>query len=126
MLANGSDLTTVDNLSLDDAKALYETLRAGLWGPYGKAHQSYSTYLALHMNKEVAVAVASGKKYKATPPREFHEMYPTLDEYMTLGLGKMAREYKKKSETSTKALLAIPTEGAPLWLRKLAASEGGK
>jgi hypothetical protein len=119
MLANGSDLNTVDNLSIEDAKALYETLRAGLWGPYGAAHQSYSTYLSLHVSKEVAIAVASGKKYKATPPREFHEMYPTIDDYMTLGLGKVSREHKTKSSMAAQALLAIPTEGAPSWLMEV-------
>ena len=80
----------------------------------------------MHMNKEVAVAVASGKKYKATKALEFHELFPIVDDYMTLGQGKLSRKKKTKSSIATKALLAIPSEGAPEWLRKVAEAEKGK
>mgnify|MGYP001626932950 CR=1 FL=1 len=116
MLANGSDLATVDNLPLTDAHDLYTTLRSGLWGPYGGFMQNYNSYLAAHLNKEVAVAVASGKKYKPTEPIAFHELYPTVDEYMTLGVGKEMRKIKTKESIAQKALLSIPTDGAPSWL----------
>ena len=116
MLANGSDLATVDNLTLTDAHALYTTLRNGLWGPYGGFVQNYNTYLTAHLNKEVAVAVASGKKYKPTPPIAFHELYPIVDDYMTLGVGKEVRKVKTKESVAQKALLSLPTEGAPSWL----------
>tara|TARA_B110000858_G_scaffold55789_1_gene64838 strand:+ start:2892 stop:3260 length:369 start_codon:yes stop_codon:yes gene_type:complete len=116
MLANGSDLTTVDNLPLDDAKALYETLRCGLWGPYGETYRNYNLYLSAHMNKEVAVAVASGKKYKATKPIAFHELYPIVDDYMTLGMGKYVREVKTQESIAKRAMMSLPTDGAPAWL----------
>ena len=79
---------------------------------------AYNTYLSLHMNKEVAVAVASGKKYKATKPLEFYELFPVIDEYMTLGGGKDHRAVKKEQSMATRALLSMPIEGAPEWLRK--------
>lgn len=123
MLANGSSLTTVDDLPLEDAKALYETLRSGLWGPYGETYRNYNLYLSAHMSKEVAVAVASGKKYKATQPVAFHDLYPVVDDYMTLGQGKLSRQVKTKDSMAKQALLSLPTEGAPAWL--LAASEAG-
>lgn len=123
MLANGSDLSTVDELPLEDAHALYETLRHGLWGPYGGFYQSYNNYIASHLNKEVAIAVATGKKYKATQPLTFHEMFPVVDEYMTLGMGKVVRQVKTKESMAKQALLSLPTEGAPAWLLK--ASDGG-
>lgn len=126
MLANGSSLSTVDELPIEDAKALYETLRSGLWGVYGDTYRNYNTYLSMHMNKEVAVAVASGKKYKATKPLEFHELYPIVDDYMTLGLGKEFRKVKTKSSIAARALLSIPSEGAPKWLREAAEAEKGK
>ena len=56
MLANGSSLSTVDNLPLEDAKALYVTLQGGLWGPYGSAHSVYTIYCSQHLQKEVAIA----------------------------------------------------------------------
>lgn len=117
MLANGSDLSTVDELPLDDAKSLYETLRNGLWGPYGHFYQSYNNYLTAHMNKEVAVAVASGKKYKAKAPLAFHELFPVVDDYMTLGQGVVVRKVKTKSSMAASALMSIPNEGAPEWLK---------
>ena len=126
MLANGSSLSTVDELPLEDAKDLYTTLRNGLWGPYGNFYQSYNTYLAMHMNKEVAIAVASGKKYKATKPLAFHEMFPVVDEFMTLGQGEIVRKVKTKKSMATQALLSIPSEGAPAWLREVAEAEKGK
>ena len=126
MLANGSSLATVDELPIEDAKALYETLRAGLWGAYGETYRSYNTYLSMHMNKEVAIAVASGKKYKATKPLEFHELFPIVDDYHTLGLGKEFRKVKTKKSIATQALLSIPNEGAPAWLREVAEAERGK
>lgn len=120
MLANGSSLSTVDDLPLEDAKALYETLRNGLWGPYGNFYQCYNSYLSSHMNKEVAVAVASGKKYKATKPLAFHELFPTVDDYMTLGQGVVVRKVKTKKAIATNALLSLPSEGAPDWLKAAA------
>jgi len=120
MLANGSNLSTVDDLPLEDAKALYETLRNGLWGPYGNFYQCYNNYLSSHMNKEVAVAVASGKKYKATKPLAFHELFPTVDDYMTLGQGVVVRTVKTKKAIATNALLSLPSEGAPAWLKDVA------
>ena len=116
MLANGSNLSTVDELSIEDAHALYETLRSGLWGPYGETYRNYNLYLSAHMSKEVAVAVASGKKYKATPPLAFHTMFPIVDEYMTLGMGNEFRELSNKNSMAKQALLSLPTEGAPAWL----------
>ena len=120
MLANGSNLSTVDDLPLEDAKSLYETLRNGLWGPYGNFYQCYNNYLSSHMNKEVAVAVASGKKYKATKPLAFHELFPTVDDYMTLGQGVVVRTVKTKKAIATNALLSLPSEGAPAWLKDVA------
>ena len=117
MLANGSDLSTVDELPIEDAKALYETLRNGLWGPYGNFYQSYNSYLSMHMNKEVAVAVASGKKYEATKPLAFHELFPVVDDYMTLGQGVVVREVKTKKSIATSALLSLKTDDAPAWLK---------
>lgn len=116
MLANGSSLSTVDELSIEDAHALYETLRSGLWGPYGETYRNYNLYLSSHMQKEVAVAVASGKKYKATQPLSFHTMFPIVDEYMTLGMGKEFRELSTKNGMAKQALLSLPTDGAPAWL----------
>lgn len=78
------------------------------------------------MNKEVAVAVASGKKYKATKALEFHELFPIVDDYMTLGQGKISRTNKRKDSLATKALLSIPNEGAPAWLKEVAEAEKGK
>ena len=123
LLANGSSLTTVDNLPIEDVIDLYQTLRAGLWGPYGETYRAYNTYLSLHMNKEVAVAVASGKKYKATKPLDFHELFPVIDDYMTLGDGKDSRKAKKTQSMATRALLSMPIEGAPQWLREAAEGE---
>lgn len=120
MLANGSSLSTVDELPIEDAKDLYTTLRNGLWGPYGASYRAYNTYLSMHMNKEVAVAVASGKKYKATAPLAFHELFPTVDDYMTLGRGKELRGVKSKKSMATSALLSLPSEGAPAWLKQAA------
>tara|TARA_R110000868_G_C10659750_1_gene745706 strand:- start:73 stop:441 length:369 start_codon:yes stop_codon:yes gene_type:complete len=120
MLANGSSLSTVDELPLEDAHALYTTLRNGLWGPYGNFYQSYNTYLSMHMNKEVAVAVASGKKYKATKPLAFHELFPVVDDYMTLGQGVVVREVKTKKSIAASALLSLPVDGAPEWLKAAA------
>lgn len=116
MLANGSDQATVDNLNIEDAKALYETLRCGLWGPYGETYRNYNTYLSVHAAKEVAVAVASGKKYKPTAPIAFHELYPIIDEYMTLGMGEASRAVRSKKDMAKSALLSLPTDGAPAWL----------
>lgn len=118
MLANGSDLTTVDNLTIEDAKDLYVTLQGGLWGPYGQAHQTYAIYCSQHMQKEVAVAVASGKKYRPTQPTAFHEMFPVVDDFHTLGAGVVKRAMDKKNSLAKKALAILPIEGAPKWLRE--------
>ena len=120
MLANGSSLSTVDELPLEDAKDLYTTLRNGLWGPYGNFYQSYNNYLSSHMNKEVAIAVASGKKYKATKPLAFHELFPVVDDYMTLGQGAVVRQVKTKKNIAASALMSLPSEGAPAWLKEAA------
>tara|TARA_R110000824_G_scaffold44036_3_gene128450 strand:+ start:1225 stop:1614 length:390 start_codon:yes stop_codon:yes gene_type:complete len=125
MLANGSSLATVDSLPIEDAKALYASLRAGLWGPYGTTLHAYNTYLSLHMNKEVAVAVASGKKYNPTKPLEFHELFPVIDEHMTLGDGERQRSAKKYDNMATRALLSMPITGAPAWLRDAAKEAQG-
>ena len=116
MLANGSSLATVDNLPLDDAKQLFMTLHGGLWGPYGEANMAYSNYCSLHLNKEVAVAVASGKKYKPTPAMKFHEMFPNIDEYMTMGAGTERRVELKKVSIAKKAAATLTISGAPAWL----------
>lgn len=118
MLANGSDLSTVDNLTIEDAKALYATLQGGLWGPYGQAYQTYSLYCAAHLQKEVAVAVAQGKKYQATQPLSFHNMFPILDDFHSLGQGEAKRVESNKNNLAKKALSILPVEGAPSWLKE--------
>ena len=116
MLANGSSLSTVDELTVDDAKALYVTLQGGLWGPYGNAHNVYRIYCSQHLQKEVAMAVAQGKKYKATPAMQFHEMFPIVEDFHSLGQGKARREQSKKSSMAIQVLSVLPQEGAPAWL----------
>jgi len=124
MLANGSSLATVDDLTIEDAKALYVTLQSGLWGPYGEAHSVYALYCAQHLQKEVAVAVASGKKYKATPARKFHEVFPVIEDFHSLGLGVVERGRAKDNNLALQMLSVLPTEGAPEWLLE-AAKQGG-
>jgi len=116
MLANGSSLATVDDLPLDDAHNLYVTLQAGLWGPYGVAQANYTQFAQAHLSKETAVAIASGKKYKATPLIEFHKLYAELEDYQSLGAGKSSRSVAKAASLAKSALLSIPLEGAPKWL----------
>ena len=120
MLANGSGLSTVDALPLEDAKALYVTLQGGLWGPYGEAYKTYAIYCSQHLQKEVAIAVAQGKKYKATQPLKFHEMFPVYDDFHSLGQGEPKREQAKKDSLAVQALSVLPSEGAPKWLKELA------
>lgn len=120
MLANGSNLSTVDDLPIEDAKALYVTLQAGLWGPYGEARSVYTIYCSQHLQKEVAVAVASGKKYKATPAVPFHEMFPVVEDFHSLGFGKAERERINKKNLSLQMLAVLPSEGAPEWLLEAA------
>lgn len=118
LLANGSPLSTVDALPLEDAKALYVTLHAGLWGPYGEAHRAYGLYCSQHLQKEVTVAVAAGKKYKATPAVPFHEMFAVVEDFHTLGGGGDARSQKKRGNNAIKMLSVLPSEGAPDWLKE--------
>ena len=117
-MANGSSPATIDELTLDDAQALFVTLQAGLWGPYGKARDEYNNLCYLHLNKEVAVAVASGKKYKATPAPQFHELYPSVDSFQTLGLGEERRTNKESANMAKRAALALQIEGAPAWIKQ--------
>lgn len=119
MLANGSDLATVDNLPLEDAKALYVTLQGGLWGPYGEAYRSYSIYCSQHLQKEVAIAVAQGKKYKPTKALEFHELFPVYDDFHTLGQGKETRKATKEKSLAISALSVLPVSDAPDWIKEL-------
>jgi len=116
MLANGSSLSTVDDLPIEDAKALYVTLQGGLWGPYGHAHSAYTNYCSQHLQKEVAIAVASGKKYKATPAIPFHEMFSVVEDFHSLGEGHARRVQSKKKNISLQMLAVLPSEGAPAWL----------
>lgn len=119
MLSNGSDLSTVDNLSIEDAKALYVGLQTGLWGPYGEAQKTYVLYCSQHLQKEVTVAVASGKKYKPTPVREFHEVFPTYEDFLTLGNGESIRKSKEEHSLAISLLTTLPNEGAPAWLKEM-------
>lgn len=119
MLANGSSLSTVDELPLEDAKALYVTLQGGLWGPYGQAYQVYSLYCSQHLQKEVAVAVAQGKKYKATPVLPFHKMFPVVEDFHSLGEGQAKREKSKKDHIALQMLSVLPSEDAPAWIKEL-------
>jgi hypothetical protein len=119
MLANGSSLSTVDNLPLDDAKALYVTLQGGLWGPYGDAYKTYATYCAQHLHKEVTVAVAQGKKYKATQPVQFHKMFPIVEDFHTLGEGQAKREKSKRDHIALQMLSVLPSDNAPAWIKEL-------
>lgn len=120
MLANGSSLSTVDALPIEDAKALYVTLQGGLWGPYGNAHNVYTIYCSQHLQKEVAVAVASGKKYKATPAIPFHEMFPIVEDFYSLGTGEARRVRAKEKNLASQMLSVLPSEGAPEWLLEAA------
>lgn len=124
MLANGSSLSTVDDLPIEDAKALYVTLQGGLWGPYGDARNVYTIYCSQHLQKEVAVAVASGKKYKATPAIPFHEMFPVLEDFHSLGSGETERKRAKKNNIAFQMLSVLPSEGAPDWLLEVAKQQG--
>lgn len=119
MLANGSSLSTVDELTVDDAKALYVTLQGGLWGPYGNAHNVYRIYCSQHLQKEVAMAVAQGKKYKATPAMQFHEMFPIVEDFHSLGEGKAHREQSKRKNVALQMLSVLPSEDAPAWIKEL-------
>lgn len=119
MLANGSSLSTVDGLSIEDAKALYVTLQGGLWGPYGSAHSVYTIYCSQHLQKEVAVAVAQGKKYKATPAMQFHKMFPIVEDFHSLGEGQASREQSKKNNMAMQVLSVLPSEDAPAWIKEL-------
>ena len=119
MLANGSSLSTVDELPLEDAKALYVTLQGGLWGPYGQAYQVYSLYCSQHLQKEVAVAVAQGKKYKATPVLSFHKMFPVVEDFHSLGEGQAKREKSKRDNIALQMLSVLPSEDAPAWIKEL-------
>ncbi len=119
MLANGSSLSTVDDLPLEDAKALYVTLQGGLWGPYGNAHDVYTIYCSQHLQKEVAIAVAQGKKYKATPAIQFHNMFPIVEDFHSLGEGQAKREQSKKNNMAMQLLSVLPSEDAPEWIKEL-------
>jgi hypothetical protein len=116
MLANGSSLSTVDELTIEDAKALYVTLQGGLWGPYGEARSVYTLYCSQHLQKEVAVAVASGKKYNATPAAQFHEMFPIVEDFHSLGEGEANRVKVKEDNLAQQMLSVLPQAGAPAWL----------
>ena len=118
LLSNGSDLATVDNLTIEDAKALYVSLQTGLWGPFGEAHMAYSNYCSMHAQKETTVAVAIGKKFTPTPPKTFMQMFPHMEDYMTLGEAEVRKATQHKHELAKKAMLAIPADGAPSWLKE--------
>lgn len=124
MLANGSSLSTVDDLPIEDAKALYVTLQGGLWGPYGEARSVYTLYCSQHLQKEVTVAVAAGKKYKPTPVIKFHELFPILEDFHSLGLGEIERGQSKKNNLALQMLSVLPTDGAPSWLLEAAKQQG--
>ena len=119
MLANGSSLSTVEDLPIEDAKALYVTLQGGLWGPYGEAHRSYSVYCSQHLQKEVTVAVAQGKKYKATPVLPFHKMFPIVDDFHSLGQAEAKREKTKRDKIAVQMLSVLPSDNAPAWIKEL-------
>lgn len=113
-------MSTVDDLSIEDAKALYVTLQGGLWGPYGHAHSVYTIYCSQHLQKEVAVAVAQGKKYKATEAIPFHKMFPIVEDFHSLGAGEVKRGEAKKNNLAFQMLSVLPSEGAPAWLLEAA------
>lgn len=118
LLANGSSLTTVDELPLEDAQNLYVALQAGLWGPFSHSRNVYLLLAQLHLNKEVAIAAASGKKYRPSEFPEFHKIFPDIEDYQSLGTGEVRRERKLAEQMAKKAALAIPMEGAPSWLKE--------
>ena len=118
LLASGSSPATIDDLTLEDAQDLYVTLQSGLWGPFGKARDEYNNICYLHLNKEVAVAVASGKKYKATPAPKFHDLYPTVEDFQSLGFGEGNRVRKAEEDMAKRAAMSLQIDGAPAWLKQ--------
>jgi hypothetical protein len=116
LLANGASIETVDNLDIEDARHLYSALRLGLWGPFGQSHQSYFQMAKLNEGIEIQRAVAMGKKFKPTPFARYHEIFPTMSEAETLGLGSIARAAQKEKSMAMKAVIALGGD-APAWIK---------
>lgn len=115
LLANGSPLETVDNLSIEDVRHLYSALRLGLWGPFGEYRRTYYSLAKQNEIAEILRATAMGKKFKATPFVKYYEIFPTIDEAETLGAGSIQRFKSKENQMATRAILALGGT-PPSWL----------
>lgn len=115
MLANGSSLETVNNLTTDDLNNLYAALRLGLWGPFMQGVIAYDIIYKLHEVTEIGRAYGLGKKFKPTPLAGFEKYFPTFDEAWTLGHGSALRRKKSDKEIATKAIMALGGK-PPKWV----------
>lgn len=65
------------------------------------------------------MAVASGKKYKATPPPKFHDLYPAVEDFQSLGFGEGNRVRKAEEDMAKRAAMSLQIDGAPAWLKQV-------
>jgi hypothetical protein len=114
LLASGSDLETVDSLSVEDYHNLYISMQMGLWGPYKSYLIAHTISQRLDMIHDRQGQVVMGKKWKPVQPAKFHELFPEIDKAASLGKG----ENRRKEKRFQKSLQSFITPDAPDWLKQ--------
>lgn len=89
-------------------------------GPYKDYAISYNQYASLNLIRETMLGLMLGKKHKPEKMIDFHDMYPTIDDYMYQGQGKAIRasEKQRKGSLAVKAAAIFVDDSAPAWLKE--------
>ena len=101
LLANGSSIETVENLSATDFKNLYVALKMGLWGPI-KDYRIADVQIGYQHQLGQMAGAWTVKGFKYREPLPFHELFPIVDQFETLGKGEKLREHKQEASLNKK------------------------
>lgn len=95
LLANGSSLDTVDNLTIEDARHLYSALRLGLWGPFIHYRTAYYGLTKQNEIAEILRATAMGKKFKPSQFPSYAYLFPHIRRSRNIGAGDIDQEIQE-------------------------------
>ena len=85
LLASGHSSQDIDNMHFSDARLVWDALRSGLYGPLRDFTIAYTNNVYLHnLTQLTEVGKVKGKKKLDTPPA-FKDVYPHINEVITLG-----------------------------------------
>ncbi len=89
-------------------------------GPYKDYAIAYNQYASLNLIRETMLGLMLGKKHKPEKMINFHDMYPTVDDYIYLGQGNAIRasEKQRKGSLAVKAAAIFVDDSAPAWLKE--------